>query len=152
VICSTSRWGRGSSGDRGELGLGDRVTVGGLLLVDGRLCEETVEAAREVALEAAQRTLDGLASASLRARYCLGRRVALGANDRDDVQRVVELMVPAAVEAVLVRWLEEHGLGPFRPELERSLQRGALNRPRVPLMRRFDAREREPRLQQPMRA
>jgi len=37
--------------------------------------------------------------------------VALGPSDRDDVQHVVELTVLAAVEAVLVRWLEEHGIG-----------------------------------------
>jgi hypothetical protein len=74
----------------------------------------------------------------------------LGASDRDDVQPLVELMVPAAFEAVLVRWPDKHGLAPFRPELEGALQRGSLNRPRVPLMRPFDAREREPRLEQLM--
>ena len=34
-------------------------------------------------------------------RVLLGRGVALGAGDRDDVQRVVELAVPAAVQPVL---------------------------------------------------
>ena len=91
----------GTLGDRGELGLGDRLAVGGLLLVGGWLGEEAVEAAREVALEGAQRSLLGLAFGFLAREVLLGRGVALGASDRDDVQRVVELAVPAAVEPVL---------------------------------------------------
>ena len=52
-----------------------------------------------------------LPSASLASEVLLGRRVTLGPSDRDDVQHVVELTVLAAVEAVLVRWPEEHGIG-----------------------------------------
>ena len=72
-----------------------------MLLVGGWFCEETVEAAREVALEAAQRSLLGLAFGFLAREILLGGGVTLRASDRDDVQRVVELAVPAAVEAVL---------------------------------------------------
>ena len=91
----------GSHGDRGQFGVGDRLAVGGLLAVDGRLCEEAVEAAGEVALEAAQRAFGGLAFGFFAGEVLLGGGVALGASDRDDVQRVVELAVPAAVEAML---------------------------------------------------
>ena len=91
----------GAFGDRGGFGLGDRLIVGGLLLVDGRLCEEAVEVACEVALEAAQRALLRLAFGFLAGEVFLGRRVALGASDRDDVQRVVELAIAAAVESML---------------------------------------------------
>jgi hypothetical protein len=56
-----------------------------LLLVDGRLGEEVVEAACEVALEAAQRALLRLAFGLFAGEVGLVRRVALGAGDRDDV-------------------------------------------------------------------
>jgi hypothetical protein len=72
-----------------------------LPLVGGWLGEEVVEAAREVALEAPQRALLRLAFGLLASEILLGRGVALGAGDRDDVQRVVELAVPAAVQPVL---------------------------------------------------
>ena len=90
----------GSLGDRGEVGLGDRPAVGGLLAVGGWVCEEVVEAAGEVALEAAERALAGLAFGFFASEVLLGRWVVLGAGDRDDVQRVVELAVPATVESV----------------------------------------------------
>ena len=90
----------GTLGYRGELWLGDRLTGGGLLLVDGRLCEKAVEVAGEVALEAAQRALLRLAFGLLAGEVLLGRRVPLGASDGNDVQRVVELAVPATVQAV----------------------------------------------------
>ncbi len=82
-------------GDRWQLGLG------GLLLVGRWLSEQLVEAAREVALQAPQRAFAGLACSFLASEVLLGRRVALRAGDRDHVQRVVELAVPAAVEPVL---------------------------------------------------
>jgi hypothetical protein len=91
----------GPFGDRGRVGLSGRPAVGGLLAVGGRVCEEVVEATGEVALEAAQRALGGLAFSFFASEVLLGRWVALGAGDRDDVQRVVELAVPAAIEPVL---------------------------------------------------
>jgi hypothetical protein len=54
-----------------------------------------------VALGGAQRALGGLAFGFFARQVSLGRRVALGSGDRDDVQCVVELAVPAAVEPVL---------------------------------------------------
>jgi hypothetical protein len=59
-----------------------------------------VEASGEVALEAAQRALGGLALGFFAFQVGLGGRVVAGAGDRDDVQRVVELTVAAAVEPV----------------------------------------------------
>ena len=59
-----------------------------------------MEAAREVAFEAAERSLPGLALGLLAGQVGLGGRVVLGAGDGDDVQRVVELAVAAAVEPV----------------------------------------------------
>ena len=88
--------------DRGRwLGLDARLAVRGLLLVGRRFGEEPVEAAGEVALEAAQRALGGLAFGFFAGEVFLGGGVVLGAGDRDDVQRVVELAVTAAVEPVL---------------------------------------------------
>ena len=55
----------------------------------------------EVALEAAQRALPGLAVGFFASEVLLGRWVALGAGDRDRVQRPVELAVAAAIESVL---------------------------------------------------
>jgi hypothetical protein len=57
--------------------------------------------AGEVALEAAQRALGGFALGLFAREVLLGGGVALGSADRDDVQRVVELTVAAAVEPVL---------------------------------------------------
>ena len=91
----------GTLGGRGQLGSGGRLVLGGLLLVGGWLGEEVVEAAREVALEGPQRSLGGLAFGFLARELFLDGGVTLGAGDRDDVQRVVELAVPAAVEPVL---------------------------------------------------
>ena len=65
-----------------------------------REAEEVVEAAREVAFEAAERSLPGLALGLLAGQVGLGGRVVAGAGDGDDVQRVVELAVAAAVEPV----------------------------------------------------
>ena len=66
----------------------------------GRQREQVVEAPREVAFEAAERSLLGLAFGFLAREVGLRGGVALGARDRDDVQRVVELAVAAAVEPV----------------------------------------------------
>ena len=93
--------GVGAFGDRPQLGLEGWFTVGGLRLIGGRLGEEVVEAAREVALEGADRALCGLAFCFFALQVGLGRRIALGAGDRDDVQGLVELAVPAAVEPVM---------------------------------------------------
>jgi hypothetical protein len=75
------------------------VGLGGVLVVVCWLHEQLVEVAREVALEAAQRALSGFAFGLFAPEVMLGLRVVLGAGDGDDVQRVVELAVPAAVEA-----------------------------------------------------
>jgi hypothetical protein len=64
--------------------------------------EQVVEAAREVPLEAAQRALFALALGFLARQVGLGGGVVAGAGDGDDVQRVVELAVAAAVEPVAV--------------------------------------------------
>jgi hypothetical protein len=61
-----------------------------------------MEAAREVPLEAAERCLVGLAFGFLALEVGLGGGVVAGAGDRDDVQRVVELAIAAAVEPVAV--------------------------------------------------
>ncbi len=60
-----------------------------------------MEAAGEVPFERAQRALLGLALGLLTGEVLLGGGVVLRAGDRDDVQRVVELPVAAAVEPVL---------------------------------------------------
>src|SRR5512140_1715967 len=60
-----------------------------------------MKVAREVALEAAQRALGGLAFGFLAREVLPGGRVVLGAGDGDDVQRVVELAVTAAVQRML---------------------------------------------------
>ena len=72
-----------------------------LALIGGRLGEQLVEVSGEVALEASQRTLGGLAFGLFAGEVPLGRRIALGTGDGDDVQRVVELAVAVPVEAVL---------------------------------------------------
>ena len=64
--------------------------------------EEVVETAREVAFQAAERALLGLAFGFLAREVGDGGRVIARAGDRDDVQRVVELAVAAAVEPVAV--------------------------------------------------
>ena len=51
----------GTFGDRWWIGLGGRFAVSGLRLVVGRVCEELVEVAGEVALEGADRAFGGLA-------------------------------------------------------------------------------------------
>ena len=61
-----------------------------------------MEAAGEVALEAAERSLVGLAFGFLALEVGLGGWVVAGAGDGDDVERVVELAVAAAVESVAV--------------------------------------------------
>jgi hypothetical protein len=63
--------------------------------------ERVVKAAREVPLEAAECSLLGLAFGLLAFEVRLRGRVVVGAGDGDDVQRVVELAVAAAVEPVL---------------------------------------------------
>ena len=70
-------------------------------MVGGSLGEEMVEVSGEVPLEGSQRALLGLALGLFAREVFLGGGVVLGAGDRDDVQCVVELAVPAAVEAVL---------------------------------------------------
>ena len=60
-----------------------------------------MKAAGEVALERAQRALLRLALGLFAREVLLGSRIVLRAGDRDDVQRVVELAVTAAVESVL---------------------------------------------------
>jgi hypothetical protein len=81
--------------DRRRLRLDGWLAVAGWLLVGGRLCEQLVEAAGEVALEGAQRAFGGLALGLLARQILPGGRVALGAGDGNDVQRVVELPVAA---------------------------------------------------------
>jgi hypothetical protein len=61
-----------------------------------------VEAAREVPLETAERSLLALALGFLARQVGLGGRVMAGAGDRNDMQGVVELAVAAAVEPVAV--------------------------------------------------
>src|SRR3954469_20801413 len=65
--------------------------------------EQVPDAAGEVALEAADRFAAGLAFGLLsrEVRACLGVQAAL--DDRESVQRAVELAVAAAVEAVPLR-------------------------------------------------
>ena len=80
--------------------VGDRVVVrarGGLC----RECEEVMEAACEVPLEAPQCALVGLPFGLFAFEERLGGGVDAGAGDGDDVQRPVELAVTAAVQAVL---------------------------------------------------
>jgi hypothetical protein len=61
-----------------------------------------VEAPGEVSLEAAERSLLGLALGFLAREVGPGRGVVAGAGDGDDVQGAVELAVTAAVEPVLL--------------------------------------------------
>ena len=77
------------------------LACAGLLGFQRRLGEQTPEAACEVALEAAQCALPGLAFGFLAREVFLSGGVVVGAGDSDRVQRPVELAVPAAVEAVL---------------------------------------------------
>ena len=60
-----------------------------------------MKTAGEVPLERAQRALGRLALGLLAGEVLLGGGVALRAGDRDDVQRMVELPIPAAVEPVV---------------------------------------------------
>ena len=60
-----------------------------------------MEASSECAFEAAQRAFGGFAFGLFAGEVFAGGGVVLGAGDRDDVQRVVELSVAAAVESVL---------------------------------------------------
>ena len=61
-----------------------------------------MEPSGEVAFEAAQRAFCGLAFGLFAGEVFTGGGVVLRAGDRDDVQRVVELAVPSAVEAMLL--------------------------------------------------
>jgi hypothetical protein len=101
VIGTASRCGRGRSGSAGGSGSAVGSPLAACGLVGGRLCEELVEAAGEVALEGAERAFGGLAFGFFARQVGLRRRVALGSGGCDDVQRVVELAVPATVEPVL---------------------------------------------------
>ena len=78
--------------------LGRVVIVGGC---EWWLGEEVMEAAGEVALEAAQRVFGRLAFGFFADQVVPGGRVVFGAGHGDDVQRMVELAVAAAVEPVL---------------------------------------------------
>src|SRR5450755_2807773 len=75
--------------------------VVGVLWVDGWEGEDAVKASGEVAFEAAQRALFGFALALFAREVLLGRWIVVRAGDRDDVQCVVELAIPAAVESIL---------------------------------------------------
>ena len=68
----------------------------------GRDREEVVKASGEVSFEASQGAFGGLAFGSFAGQVLAGFGVVLGAGDRDDVQRVVELAVTTAVQAMLV--------------------------------------------------
>ena len=61
-----------------------------------------VEASGEVAFEAADRAFAGLAFGLFASEVGLGLGVVARAGDGDDVQRVVELAIAAAIEAVAV--------------------------------------------------
>src|SRR5450755_4729121 len=75
--------------------------VVGVLWVDGWGREDAVKAYGEVGVEAAQRALLGFALALFASEVLLGRGIVVRARDRDDVQRVVELAIPTAVESIL---------------------------------------------------
>ena len=91
-------------GDRcGRLGLGRSgwlLARSGLRGFERRLGEQTPEVTREVALEAAQRALVGVALGALALEVLLRGAVAAGAGDRDRVKRPVELAVARVVEPV----------------------------------------------------
>jgi hypothetical protein len=76
---------------------------GGVIVVawEWRQGEEVMEATGELALEAAQRAFGGLPFAFFAGEVLPGRGVVFGTSHGDDVQRVVELSVAAAVEPVL---------------------------------------------------
>jgi hypothetical protein len=74
------------------------IALGGL----SREREQVVKAAREVLLEAAERSLFALALGFLARQVGLRGWVMAGAGDGDDVEGVVELAVAAAVEPVAV--------------------------------------------------
>ena len=104
IVVSTLSRRRGWAGMSGRMssfvlaGPDRRLGGGGV----GGEREEVVEASREVAFEAAQRSLLGFAFGLFAGKVLAGGGVVLGAGDRDDVQRVVELAVAAAVEPVLL--------------------------------------------------
>src|SRR5450755_2445828 len=75
--------------------------VVGVLWVDGWEREDAVNASGEVALDAAQRALLGFALALFASEVLLCGGIVVRARDRDDVQRVVELAIPTAVESIL---------------------------------------------------
>jgi hypothetical protein len=87
----------GSSWVRSELAW-RAASVG---VIGGGEGEQAVIASGEVAFEASQRASFGLALGFFAGEVLLGGGVVVGAGDRDDVQRVVELAVAAAVEPVL---------------------------------------------------
>ena len=64
-----------------------------------------------MAFEAADRFQLGLALGLLSGEIGAGLGVGVGAGDRDDVDRAVELSVPAAVQAVTLVLPEEAGIG-----------------------------------------
>jgi hypothetical protein len=64
--------------------------------------EEVVEASGEVTFEAAERALLGLAFGLFASDVRAGRGIAQEAGQGDDVERVVELAVAAAVQPVLL--------------------------------------------------
>lgn len=102
TVRSTARWGGGRSGIViGSAGSRGCRGCGGVLGFERCLGQQTPEAACEVALEAAKRAFAGLALGLLAGQVLAGGGVALGAGDRDRVQRPVELAVSAAVQSVL---------------------------------------------------
>ena len=90
------------SGGGGTAGCTAALVLGWLWRGLGRQGKQVVEAAREVAFEAAKCSLLALAFGFLACQVGLGGRVVAGAGDGDDVQGVVELAVAAAVEPVAV--------------------------------------------------
>jgi hypothetical protein len=65
--------------------------------------EQVVEAARQVPLEAAERSLLGLALGLLAREVGSVVRVVVGAGDGDDVQRVIELAAREGVPLIVIQ-------------------------------------------------
>src|SRR5215203_501907 len=102
VLGQAGHRGRGGAGVRGGVSLRSGGDLSDVVWGLGLEREQVVEAACEVALEAAERSLFGFAFGFLARQVSLGGRVVAGAGDGDDVQRVVELAVAAAVKPVAV--------------------------------------------------